>query len=77
MDIKRKETKRKLKSIESLAKFNDILKDLMVSEDIKEMLVMYYIQCKPLSYIADFMGVSLVTVKRWHEEALEKLSKIV
>lgn len=77
MNIKRKETKRKLKSIESLAKFNDLLKDLMVSRDIKEMLVMYYIQCKPLSYIADNMGVSLVTVKRWHEEALEKLSKIM
>ena len=77
MNIKRKETKRKLKSIESLAKFNDILKDLMVSEDIKEMLVMHYIQCKPLSYISDNMGVSLVTVKRWHEEALEKLSKIM
>lgn len=77
VDAKRKETKRKLMDIESVSKFEKILGDLAVSDEKKEMLRLYYIKRKPLSVIADMLGVSISTVKKWHNGVLSKIGNML
>lgn len=77
VDAKRKETKRKLMDIESVSKFEKILEDLAVSDEKKEMLRLYYIKRIPLSVIADMLGVSISTVKKWHNGVLSKIGNML
>lgn len=77
VDAKRKETKRKLMGIESVSKFEKILEDLAVSDEKKEMLRLYYIRRIPLSVIADMLGVSISTVKKWHSGVLSKIGNML
>lgn len=77
MNEKNKETKRKLMNIETVSKFEKILEDLAVSDEKKEMLRLYYIKRKPLSVIADMLGVSISTVKKWHNGVLSKIGNML
>lgn len=77
MNERNKETKRKLMNIETVSKFEKILEDLAVSDEKKEMLRLYYIKRKPLSVIADILGVSISTVKKWHNGVLLKIGNML
>lgn len=77
MNEKNKETKRKLMNIETVSKFEKTLEDLAVSDEKKEMLRLYYIKRIPLSVIADMLGVSISTVKKWHNGVLSKIGNML
>lgn len=75
MDKENAETRRKLKGISSVAEFREILEKTMLSEEEKKILLLHYKEQKPLTYIADELGMSEVTVKKKHRKMLMKLGK--
>ena len=76
MDKENSETRKKLKGISSIDEFRSILERTMLSEEEKQILILYYKEKKSLAYIADELGMSEVTVKRKHRKMLMKLGSI-
>ena len=75
MDKENAETRKKLKGISSVDEFRSILERTMLSEE-KKILLMHYKDKKSLTYIADELGMSEVTVKRKHRKMLMKLGSV-
>lgn len=76
MDKENARTRKKLKQIESVKDFEDLLNQTMLSEEDKTILRMHYKEQKPLMYIADFLGMSEITVKKKHRKILLKIGKM-
>lgn len=75
------ENQKKLKGISSVKEFNDLLDRTMLSRTMlsteeKQILILYYKEQKTLTYIADFLGMSEITVKRKHKKLLMKIGKL-
>lgn len=77
MNKENAETKNKLKNMESVNDFEDLLNKLMASEEDKKILIMHYKDGKPLGYIADVLGISESSVKKKHSKLLMKIGKII
>ena len=77
MNKENAETKNKLKNMESVNDFEELLNKLMASEEDKEILIMHYKDGKPLGYIADILGISESSVKKKHSKLLMKIGKII
>ena len=60
----------RLKAITSRSEFEELLDSRVLSDEERRILVMHYIQRKPLGFIADELGFSERTVKRYHHNAL-------
>ena len=75
MDKENAETRKKLKGISTVDEFKNILDRTMLSEE-KQILLMHYKDKKSLTYIADELGMSEVTVKRKHRKMLMKLGSV-
>lgn len=69
---KRKAIKNKIKNL-TVKEFNDLLSELMITDEQRKMMKLIYLEHKPQDYIADTIGVSLSTVKWWHSVALDKI----
>ncbi|MFR2035877.1 MAG: sigma factor-like helix-turn-helix DNA-binding protein [Anaerobutyricum sp.] len=76
MDKENEETRKKLKGISSVDEFRSILERTMLSDEEKKILLMHYKDKKSLTYIADELGMSEVTVKRKHCKILMKLGSV-
>ena len=76
MDKENAETRKKLKGISSVDEFRRILERTMLSDEEKQILILYYKEKKSLAYIADELGMSETTVKRKHRKMLMKLGSI-
>lgn len=76
MDKENAETRKKLKGISSVNEFRSILERTMLSDEEKQILILYYKEKKSLAYIADELGMSETTVKRKHRKMLMKLGSI-
>lgn len=76
MDKENARTRKKLKQIESVKDFEDLLNQTMLSEEDKTILRMHYKEQKSLMYIADFLGMSEITVKKKHRKILLKIGKM-
>ena len=76
MDRENAETRKKLKGISSVDEFRSILERTMLSDEEKQILILYYKEKKSLAYIADELGMSETTVKRKHRKMLMKLGSI-
>lgn len=68
MDKENAETRKKLKGISSVEEFRSILERTMLSDEEKQILILYYKEKKSLAYIADELGMSETTVKRKHRK---------
>lgn len=77
MNKENAETKNKLKNMESVNDFEELLNKLMASEEDKKILIMHYKDGKPLGYIADVLGISESSVKKKHSKLLMKIGKII
>lgn len=77
MDKKNAETRRKLKQIDSVKDFEDLMQKLMVSDEDKRIMWMHYKEKKTLSFIADELGMSESTVKKKHHDILMKVGNVV
>lgn len=69
--------KHKVKGIQRRSLFNEILEDSMLSEKEKKMLTMYYLENKPLNYIADELGYSEAGIKKMHKRSLQKIEALL
>lgn len=76
MDRENAETRKKLKGISSVDEFRSILERTMLSDEEKQILILYYKEKKSLAYIADELGMSETTVKRKHRKMLMKLGSV-
>lgn len=76
MDKENAETRKKLKGISSVDEFRSILERTMLSDEEKQILILYYKEKKSLAYIADELGMSETTVKMKHRKMLMKLGSI-
>lgn len=75
MDRENAETRRKLKSIDTIQEFEDILNNVMLSEEDKKILVLHYKEQKNMQYIADELGLSEITVIKKHKNILKRVNK--
>lgn len=72
MDKENAETRRKLKNI---IEFEDILNNVMLSEEDKKILILHYKEQKNMQYIADELGLSEITVIKKHRNILKRVNK--
>ena len=77
MDEETQKTRKRLKGIWSVEESNDLLERTMLSTEEKQILILYYKDQKTLTYIADFLGMSEITVKRKHKKLLMKIGKML
>lgn len=66
-----------VKGISTKAKFNDLLNELMFSDEEKRVLCEIYLNKKQIAIIASELGYSEQTVKRIHRRALTLISNYV
>ena len=71
------EIKHKIKSINRKSTFNEMLEDSMLNEKEKEMLRLYYLDNKPINFIADELGYSEAGIKKMHKRALKKIESLL
>ena len=71
------ETKHRVKDIADINTFNDIISNVKMSETDKDILKRIYVDEQNVNFIADMLGYSERTIRRRHESALKKISKII
>lgn len=64
------EVRNALRGISSREEFERLLDSRVLSDEERTILELHYIKHKPLGYIADELGFSERTVKRYHHNAL-------
>ena len=72
-----KTTRNKLKEIPTKKELEDLVDKLIISDDERDVILMHYRDKKPLSYIADIIGITKSSVNKKHKSALLKISKIM
>lgn len=72
-----KNVRNKLKEIPTKKELEDLIDKLILSDDERNVILMHYRDKKPLSYIADIIGVTKSSVNKKHKSALLKISKII
>lgn len=77
MSSKNVETKHKIKSINKKADFYDLLEKSMLNEKEKQMMELFYVENKELSYIADLLGYSSQGISKMHSRILKKLESLL
>lgn len=70
------DTRNRLKSIPTVSRFDDLLEQLTLSDEDKEILRLHYLKGKDFRYIGDILGYAEVTIKKRHIKALKKISKL-
>nr|DAM26818.1 MAG TPA: ECF sigma factor [Caudoviricetes sp.] len=70
------ETRKKLKDIPDLSRFDDLLERSTLTDEDKKILRLHYLKGKDFRYIGDLLGYAEVTMKKRHIKALSKLSKL-
>lgn len=71
------ETKHKLKEIKRKSSFYELLEDAMISEVELKMMIMYYIENRSLSFIADELGYSEQGIAKMHKRILNKIEDLL
>lgn len=70
------DTRRKLKDIPDISRFDDLLERSTLTDEDKELLRLHYLKGKDFCYIGDLLGYAETTIKKRHIKALAKLSKL-
>jgi DNA-directed RNA polymerase specialized sigma subunit len=70
------ETRKRLKAIPSVCRFDDLLEQSTLTDEDKEILRLHYLKGKDFRYIADTLGYAEITIKQRHAKALVKLGKL-
>lgn len=77
MNKENAKVRKRLKEIESVEDFQGLLSQTMLSEEDKTILTLIYKDQKPLSYVADVLGLSISTVNKKHHKLLMKIGRII
>jgi RNA polymerase sigma factor (sigma-70 family) len=76
MDKENAKVRNKLKNIYAIKELEELLDMVVLSEEERRIVIMHYKEEKPLSYIADDLGMSEVNVKKKHRKILMKIGRI-
>lgn len=76
MNKEKADAKCKLKQINNVNDFNELLDIAMISEEERKILWMIYKEKKSLSYIADNLGMSESSIKKKYSKLLMKIGKL-
>ena len=76
MNKDKAKTRNKLKQISSVRDFENLINSTMLSEEEKQILMLHYKDKKSLSYIADELGLSEISVKKKHSKILLTIGKM-
>lgn len=72
-----KRAKSTLKNISTVKDFETLLETVLLSEEEQKIVTLHYKEQKSLSYIADELGLSEVSVKKKHSKILRKINKAI
>ncbi len=67
------EIRKRLHGIASVAEFERLLNSRILTDADKQILRMYYIEGKTLSYIGDILGYSESGIKKKHKNILRRI----
>ena len=70
------DTRKQLKSIPTVSRFDDLLEQVTLSDEDKEILRLHYLKGKDFRYIGDMLGYAEITIKKRHVKALKKISEL-
>lgn len=73
MNNKNKKVRDKLKSINTYKTFYQIIDGVILSDEEKRILEMFYLEEKTFGFIADELKISTATISRRHKKILDKL----
>lgn len=77
MGSKNIETKHKIKSINRKVDFYNLLEESMLNEKEKRFMILFYVENKPLNYIADELGYTIQGVSKMHSRILKKIESLL
>lgn len=69
--------KHKVKSINRKVDFYNLLDEIILTENEKKMMILYYVEGKSIEYIADELGYSVQGISKMHKRILNKLESLL
>ena len=69
--------KHKVKSINKKVDFYNLLDEIILTENEKKMMILYYVEGKSIEYIADELGYSVQGISKMHKRILSKLESLL
>jgi DNA-directed RNA polymerase specialized sigma subunit len=76
MNKKQREVRKRLKGINTVKQFEEMLDSVLISEEERRILNMIYKEQKPFSVVADEIGISERTLTRKHAKLLMKIGSM-
>lgn len=77
MKKEKHEVKERLRDIVTVSEFEELINNLMISEEEKQILRMIYKERKTISYIADTLGMTESNVRKKHSKILLKIGRML
>ena len=71
------DTKQRLRKIDTITNFEELLSISVLSDEEKTIHRMYYLKEQDFGFIADTLGMSRATVYKKHTKALRKLRRLI
>jgi DNA-directed RNA polymerase specialized sigma subunit len=71
------EIKHKIKNINRKVDFYNLLEESMLNEKEKRFMNLFYVENKPLGYIADELGYSVQGISKLHSKILKKIESLL
>lgn len=77
MKKEHKDARDKLKNIGTYKTFYQILDEVILTDEEKKFVELFYLKDKSLNEVADELGISRATASRKHSKILNKLIKVI
>lgn len=69
--------KHRLREISDIAAFRSLMDRCTLCDDDKTILSLIYLRGKSMDFVADDLGISYSTAKRYHARALKKIKQFL
>ena len=76
MNKEQREVRKRLKGINTVKQFEEMLDSVLISEEERRILNLIYKEQKPFSIVADEIGISERTLTRKHAKLLMKIGSM-
>lgn len=76
MNKEQREVRKRLKGINTVKQFEEMLDSVLISEEERRILNLIYKEQKPFSIVADEIGISERTFTRKHAKLLMKIGSM-
>lgn len=76
MNKEQREVRKRLKGINTVKQFEEMLDSVLISEEERRILSLIYKEQKPFSIVADEIGISERTLTRKHAKLLMKIGSM-